>query len=691
MPENKKKLKSVFLEKIKFKEDFWPFKWETEIEFNDWMKDIIKFYLESKEGFDSTKAEKVSERMKINVIVGENGSGKSTFFAYLFNEDINYNKKYISLSIIDTLMIPFSNKNYINVLRKKEEMFKNNLNKNVLSAVASKNIESYESWKKWLLPMNDFYLKAYELLNDENYKKHLLWFFRIKDTSKFSYLINITSSARSLLDFADALKFEWFEDFMNLGILVLDKLISKKEKYLNFLNKKLDINKTDKEELEFFIFATNYIFRDIKNFFVISLFELNSEKPIVDILEVDNKQISNKSSKFLNQKILEKVKKDEKYENFRNVFKNFLEKLSEFKNTFENDLKLDYPENHLFKELWDLIDSWNIEEILNYDFLYKLEDNSYDWINSHYGGIKYRHIETHEEKGYPFIFIKWISKDLIKLDKYNTFLENVNSKMLENIETTYIDKNDFYITSNFAKILGKNAIKYLNWYIKYYEVYEIMDIIYEEKNNIPNFLFTSLSSGQKAFSINLVNIISSIRKSLLKNENKNFLILIDEPDLHLHLDWQKQYIQKLIDVFRNLLKDIKDISLHFIIATHSPFLLSDVPAENVILLKKDWSYTKVIKWENLEWNNTKNTFGANFVDLIRNWFFFDNKNLMWSFAENVIWDIAQKRREEITIGKEIKNKKEIEKIEDKIWDSFLKDNLLYFKKKDAENWDRWDN
>ena len=52
----------------------------------------------------------------------------------------------------------------------------------------------------------------------------------------------------------------------------------------------------------------------------------------------------------------------------------------------------------------------------------------------------------------------------------------------------------------------------------------------------------------------------------------------------LHLDWQRQYIQKLIDVFSTLPSDIK---LHFVIATHSPFLISDLPTECIIALKKD--------------------------------------------------------------------------------------------------------
>jgi predicted ATP-binding protein involved in virulence len=62
---------------------------------------------------------------------------------------------------------------------------------------------------------------------------------------------------------------------------------------------------------------------------------------------------------------------------------------------------------------------------------------------------------------------------------------------------------------------------------------------------------------------------------------QDFIVLIDEPDLHLHLDWQRQYIQKLIDVFSTL---DPEISLHFIIATHSPFIISDLPTESMIIL-----------------------------------------------------------------------------------------------------------
>jgi len=62
------------------------------------------------------------------------------------------------------------------------------------------------------------------------------------------------------------------------------------------------------------------------------------------------------------------------------------------------------------------------------------------------------------------------------------------------------------------------------------------------------------------------------------------LILIDEPDLHLHLDWQRQYIAKLIDTFSAVPENIK---MHFIIATHSPFIVSDLPKENILRVQKN--------------------------------------------------------------------------------------------------------
>jgi len=101
----------------------------------------------------------------------------------------------------------------------------------------------------------------------------------------------------------------------------------------------------------------------------------------------------------------------------------------------------------------------------------------------------------------------------------------------------------------------------------------------------------------------------------------------------------------------------------------------------------DKDYCLLLKWlDNNFWDKPRNnwTFWANFVDLIRNWFFFQTKNLMGSFAEEVIDGIAEVEKYKI-----IKEKKaeDVSEIKQKIWDSFLRDNLLYFKKSNAEDKD----
>ncbi len=115
-------------------------------------------------------------------------------------------------------------------------------------------------------------------------------------------------------------------------------------------------------------------------------------------------------------------------------------------------------------------------------------------------------------------------------------------------------------------------------------------------------------------------------------------------------------------------------------------------------------YCLLSKWAKInfrKWKNNKWTFWANFIDLIRSWFFFETKNIMWSFAEQVINDIADCERKKICkdimcnqfeLPEECKKWECLDVIKQKIWDEFLKDNLLYFKKSDAEDrnwWDSW--
>lgn len=81
------------------------------------------------------------------------------------------------------------------------------------------------------------------------------------------------------------------------------------------------------------------------------------------------------------------------------------------------------------------------------------------------------------------------------------------------------------------------------------------------------------SSGEQCIFTTLVGIACNIKD--------NCLILIDEPEISLHPEWQEKYITLLIETFQNYK------NCHFIIATHSPQLISKLSVENCYILQMD--------------------------------------------------------------------------------------------------------
>lgn len=69
---------------------------------------------------------------------------------------------------------------------------------------------------------------------------------------------------------------------------------------------------------------------------------------------------------------------------------------------------------------------------------------------------------------------------------------------------------------------------------------------------------SDLSSGEKQEIILFFELIFSTDKSLM--------ILIDEPELSLHVAWQKKFIDDLFNI-------IKNKNMNIIIATHSPYII----------------------------------------------------------------------------------------------------------------------
>ena len=114
------------------------------------------------------------------------------------------------------------------------------------------------------------------------------------------------------------------------------------------------------------------------------------------------------------------------------------------------------------------------------------------------------------------------------------------------------------------------------------------------------------------------------------------IVLLDEPDLTIHPIGQKNYINDLINFSKKIGKEI-----HFIITSHSPFLISDLPKENVIFLetyKKDEDKSQKEGNCKIAIPDIKQTFGANIHTLLSNGFFMSD-GLMGEFAKSKINEI----------------------------------------------------
>ncbi|MDN5106756.1 hypothetical protein PJV93_06085 [Aliarcobacter butzleri] len=178
---------------------------------------------------------------------------------------------------------------------------------------------------------------------------------------------------------------------------------------------------------------------------------------------------------------------------------------------------------------------------------------------------------------------------------------------------------------------------------KEYEVYEnqkIEDFNIDDyrkfvKDGINPFSFTfnpPISSGQKAKEIINARINDSIKKINQKNLNENILILLDEADLKLHLEWQRVFISDLIIKF--LKKDYPNNKFYVLYATHSPMILSDITNDRVVFLKK-----KDDKYSEDKQDFSKSTFGANIYDIYADSFFVDD--FMGKFAQNKINEVIK--------------------------------------------------
>lgn len=141
--------------------------------------------------------------------------------------------------------------------------------------------------------------------------------------------------------------------------------------------------------------------------------------------------------------------------------------------------------------------------------------------------------------------------------------------------------------------------------------------------------FMSLSTGEQRLLRFFADIYYCADK--LKNNNETNVFLFDEMDLSWHPEWQRRMIDYTYDLLKKIASSNENRNRKFnlIFTTHSPFILSDMPKDNVIFLDEGNNITKDV--------NLK-TFGANIHDLFNCGLFFANSNrrTIGEFVSNFI-------------------------------------------------------
>ena len=154
-----------------------------------------------------------------------------------------------------------------------------------------------------------------------------------------------------------------------------------------------------------------------------------------------------------------------------------------------------------------------------------------------------------------------------------------------------------------------------------------------------------MSSGERqmlySFSYILYHLMNI--QSIVKDENrvpyKHVNLIFDEAELYYHPEYQRDFMNMLLKCLtwcKNKGEALK--SIHILIATHSPFLLSDVLVENTLYMKEGLPDQK----------DKPQTFGANLYDLMKSSFFLD-ENAMGAVSSKRLGELIKKGNRHQTI------------------------------------------
>ena len=160
-----------------------------------------------------------------------------------------------------------------------------------------------------------------------------------------------------------------------------------------------------------------------------------------------------------------------------------------------------------------------------------------------------------------------------------------------------IYKNKISYTSNLDFSFNESINDFIQDVISLKTLVDLDILVYDKiglQKTKNRFSFIQASSGEYHLLTSFIGIFSKIEE--------NSIILIDEPEISLHPNWQMKYMHNLNRIFESYK------SCHFIIASHSHFLVSDLKEKQSSILKlffnaqKNKIDAKCLDWNTYAWS-----------------------------------------------------------------------------------------
>ncbi|MBE0662292.1 MAG: AAA family ATPase [Bacteroidales bacterium] len=262
------------------------------------------------------------------------------------------------------------------------------------------------------------------------------------------------------------------------------------------------------------------------------------------------------------------------------------------------------------------------------NFFYNINDGQYygNWSKVKIEELKMLNI---------FDAVKHFFNSQIIIDKQpvTSLIETIFSLIDSQVDVGIEEINYSIIVSNETRI-----VEIITNYEAYLKSFDLIDTQY-------GFLeidWRDLSSGEKAF----LDLFSRLyyTKELVSKQYKyetqkvfeTVYLLLDEAEIGFHPEWQRKYIYYLNEFLNYLFSDgtyFQDTKIQLFIATHSPFVVSDLPKSNLIFLKK--TQEAIFNVHNFD---MQETFGANIHTLFSDAFFLQ-QGLIGEFAKIKIFEL----------------------------------------------------